>query len=89
MRACVMEAVIAELTKKQLDTKANISVTNKSFAQKLKLKGSMNTGNQIDIQEIWNSKVVTTSELHLRILSGGRWSMNLKYRSCHITRERI
>ena len=52
MRAFVMGAVNDERTKILLDTKANISATSESFAQKLELKSHISTDKQIDVQGI-------------------------------------
>ena len=46
------------------------SVISESYIRKLKLKGHMSTNKQIDVQEIGNSKVVTTSIVTVKITLG-------------------
>ena len=70
MRALVMGAINDEQTNILLDTGANISAISVTLAKKLRLKRIATNDKQIDVQEIGESKVVTTSRTAVKITLG-------------------
>ena len=56
-----------ERTKILLDAGANVSAVSDSIARRLKLKSRTNNNNQIDVQGIRKSTVVTTSRATMKV----------------------
>ena len=67
MRALVMGVMNDERTKILLDAGANVSAVSDSIARRLKLKSRTNNNNQIDVQGIRKSTVVTTSRAIMKV----------------------
>ncbi|GMF49822.1 unnamed protein product [Phytophthora fragariaefolia] len=77
MRALVMGAVNDQRTKILLDTGANISAINATFARKLRLKRQASRDVQIGVQGIGKDKVGTSTRAWVKITLG--WEVSYEF----------